>query len=142
MADPVVLSAIQKGTSVKSLCANISTQMLRDFNYALVWGTSAKHLPQRCGLMHSLDNDCTRDGELPGITWEDSYVTTRTDLGALKSPPENETDVRKATLETPAGVRKATPRNPNRCAQSNTDEPSRRVQSDAEKPQLVCATRH
>ena len=42
----VVLSEIRKGTTVKSLCANISTQMLRDFNYALVWGTSAKHAPQ------------------------------------------------------------------------------------------------
>lgn len=37
----VVLSDIRKGTTVKSLCANISTQMLRDFNYALVWGCSA-----------------------------------------------------------------------------------------------------
>lgn len=30
--------------------------MLRDFNYALVWGTSAKHSPQRCGLNHNLDD--------------------------------------------------------------------------------------
>jgi hypothetical protein len=31
--------------------------MLRDFNYALVWGTSAKHVPQRCGLNHQLDDE-------------------------------------------------------------------------------------
>ena len=31
--------------------------MLRDFNYALVWGTSAKHSPQRCGLSHTLDDE-------------------------------------------------------------------------------------
>jgi hypothetical protein len=31
--------------------------MLRDFNYALVWGTSAKHSPQRCGLNHNLDDE-------------------------------------------------------------------------------------
>lgn len=55
--EPVVLSEIRKGTSVKSLCANISSQMLRDFNYALVWGTSAKHAPQRCGLNHGLDDE-------------------------------------------------------------------------------------
>ena len=53
----VVLSDIRKGTTVKSLCANISTQMLRDFNYALVWGKSAVHAPQRCGLAHKLDDE-------------------------------------------------------------------------------------
>lgn len=51
----MVLSDIRKGTTVKSLCANVSTQLLRDFNYALVWGMSAKHSPQRCGLSHKLD---------------------------------------------------------------------------------------
>jgi small GTP-binding protein len=57
LAAPVVLSELRKGTKVKSLCANVSTQMLRDFNYALVWGTSAKHAPQRCGLSHELDDE-------------------------------------------------------------------------------------
>jgi len=56
LEEPVVLSEIRKGISVKSLCSNISTQMLRDFNYALVWGTSAVHAPQRCGLSHILDD--------------------------------------------------------------------------------------
>ena len=51
------MSEIRKGTTVKSLCSNISTQLLRDFNYALVWGTSAKHSPQRCGLSHRLDDE-------------------------------------------------------------------------------------
>ena len=55
--DPVVLSQIRKGTTVKSLCANISSQMLRDFNFALVWGKSAKHSPQRCGLSHQLEDE-------------------------------------------------------------------------------------
>lgn len=54
LADPVILSEIRKGTTVKSLCLNVSSQMLRDFNYALVWGKSAKHSPQRCGLSHNL----------------------------------------------------------------------------------------
>lgn len=57
LEEPVVLSNIRKGTYVKSLCANISSQLLRDFNYALVWGTSAKHSPQRCGLSHKLDDE-------------------------------------------------------------------------------------
>lgn len=57
LAEPVVLSAIRKGTSVKSLCQNVSTQMLRDFNFALVWGKSAKHSPQRCGINHELNDE-------------------------------------------------------------------------------------
>lgn len=56
MEEPVILSDIRRGTTVKSLCTNISTQLLRDFNYALVWGTSSKHSPQRCGLSHKLDD--------------------------------------------------------------------------------------
>jgi hypothetical protein len=57
LEEPVILSEIRKGTTVKSLCANVSTQLLRDFNYAFVWGTSAKHAPQRCGLSHRLDDE-------------------------------------------------------------------------------------
>lgn len=54
LSEPVILSEIRKGTKVKSLCANISSELLRDFNYSLVWGRSAKHAPQRCGLNHNL----------------------------------------------------------------------------------------
>lgn len=54
LAEPVVLSTIRKGTTVKSLCLNVSSQMARDFSYALVWGKSAKHSPQRCGINHDL----------------------------------------------------------------------------------------
>ena len=35
LAEPVVLSAIRKGTTVKALCMNVSSQMLRDFNFAM-----------------------------------------------------------------------------------------------------------
>jgi hypothetical protein len=28
--------------------------MRRDFNFAMVWGRSAKHAPQRCGIAHGL----------------------------------------------------------------------------------------
>ncbi|GFH54910.1 hypothetical protein CTEN210_11386 [Chaetoceros tenuissimus] len=57
LVDPVVLSKLRKGTTVKSLCMNVSSQMLRDFNFALVWGKSAKHSPQRCGLSHQLRDE-------------------------------------------------------------------------------------
>jgi len=56
LTEPVVLSQIRKGTTVKSLCSNVSTEMLRDFNFALVWGKSAKHAPQRCGIDHQLED--------------------------------------------------------------------------------------
>lgn len=57
LAEPVVLSAIRKGTTVKALCQNVSTQMLRDFNFAMVWGKSVKHSPQRCGVNHQLEDE-------------------------------------------------------------------------------------
>jgi ribosome-interacting GTPase 1 len=47
-ADPVVLSDDRGGTTVEHLCANIHKSLLAEFKYALVWGTSAKHMPQRC----------------------------------------------------------------------------------------------
>lgn len=42
---------------MRSLCENVSSELLRDFNYALVWGVSAKHAPQRCGLNHELEDE-------------------------------------------------------------------------------------
>jgi len=57
LLEPVVLSKIRKGTTVKALCANISSHMIRDFNFALVWGKSAKHAPQRCGMEHELKDE-------------------------------------------------------------------------------------
>ena len=47
-ADPVVLSADRGGTKVESLCNQIHKTLAADFLYALVWGTSSKHYPQRC----------------------------------------------------------------------------------------------
>jgi ribosome-interacting GTPase 1 len=57
LEEPVVLSRLRKGTTVKSLCLSVSSQMVRDFNFALVWGKSAKHSPQRCGLNHQLQDE-------------------------------------------------------------------------------------
>ena len=47
-AAPVVLSADRGGTKVESLCNQIHRTLAADFLYALVWGTSSKHYPQRC----------------------------------------------------------------------------------------------
>lgn len=43
--------------SVEALCATLHAQLLRDFKYALVWGTSSKHYPQRVGLVHELEDE-------------------------------------------------------------------------------------
>lgn len=35
----------------------VSRTLAKEFKYALVWGTSSKHYPQRCGLTHPLDDE-------------------------------------------------------------------------------------
>ena len=46
-ADPVVLSADRGGTTVEHLCRQIHRTLADELNFALVWGTSSKHYPQR-----------------------------------------------------------------------------------------------
>jgi hypothetical protein len=55
--DPVVLSDDRGGTTVEHLCARVHRSLVTELNYALVWGTSAKHQPQRCGLAHGLADE-------------------------------------------------------------------------------------
>lgn len=47
-SDPVVLSADRGGTAVEHLCDQLHKSLAKEFKYALVWGTSTKHSPQRC----------------------------------------------------------------------------------------------
>lgn len=51
---PVVLTTDRGGTSIEAFCKQIHQTLVRDFRYALVYGLSAKHYPQRCGLSHQL----------------------------------------------------------------------------------------
>eukprot|EP01024_Parvocaulis_polyphysoides_P064092 TRINITY_DN7433_c0_g1_i4.p4 TRINITY_DN7433_c0_g1~~TRINITY_DN7433_c0_g1_i4.p4 ORF type:complete len:255 (-),score=53.61 TRINITY_DN7433_c0_g1_i4:766-1530(-) len=53
-ADPIVLTEDRGGISMRSLCRSIHQSMLEEFSYSLVWGKSAKHMPQRVGLDHRL----------------------------------------------------------------------------------------
>ena len=55
--DPIVLSEDRGGTTLKHFCKYIHKNLLEEFNYALVWGTSSKHMPQRCGLAHQLEDE-------------------------------------------------------------------------------------
>lgn len=54
---PVVLTSDRGGTTMEAFCRQIHNSLLREFKYALVWGTSAKHMPQRCGLTHVLEDE-------------------------------------------------------------------------------------
>jgi uncharacterized protein len=56
-ADPIVCSHDRGGTTVKAFVNQISSHLLKEFKYALVWGMSAKHMPQRCGKHHLLDDE-------------------------------------------------------------------------------------
>eukprot|EP00611_Tribonema_gayanum_P029328 TRINITY_DN7813_c0_g2_i1.p2 TRINITY_DN7813_c0_g2~~TRINITY_DN7813_c0_g2_i1.p2 ORF type:complete len:342 (-),score=154.42 TRINITY_DN7813_c0_g2_i1:311-1219(-) len=57
LAEPVILSKQRHGITVQAATHHISKEMKEIFNYALVWGTSTKHSPQRCGLSHVLHDE-------------------------------------------------------------------------------------
>ena len=45
------------GCTVEDFCNHIHRSLLKDVKYVLVWGISAKHYPQRCGLSHILNDE-------------------------------------------------------------------------------------
>ncbi|XP_057969918.1 developmentally-regulated G-protein 3 isoform X3 [Malania oleifera] len=53
--DPVILSS--KKRTVEDFCNRIHKDMSKQFKYALVWGSSAKHKPQRVGKEHELEDE-------------------------------------------------------------------------------------
>lgn len=52
---PVVLQ--QGRTSLENFCDNIHKSILKHFKYALVWGASVKHQPQKVGKDHELTDE-------------------------------------------------------------------------------------
>eukprot|EP00798_Chlamydomonas_sp_ICE-L_P004365 gene4365-14488_t len=54
---PVVLTSDRGGTTMEALCAQIHKTLAKEVKYGLVWGTSSKHNPQRCGSMHILEDE-------------------------------------------------------------------------------------
>ncbi|GAB4821710.1 hypothetical protein N2152v2_008756 [Parachlorella kessleri] len=56
-SDPVVMSEDRGGTTVEHFCAMIHHSLIKEFKYALVYGVSAKHTPQRVGLQHELEDE-------------------------------------------------------------------------------------
>ncbi|KAH0691070.1 hypothetical protein KY290_016270 [Solanum tuberosum] len=55
--DPVVLSADRGGCTVEDFCNHIHRSLVKDVKYVLVWGTSARHSPQHCGLAQMLEDE-------------------------------------------------------------------------------------
>lgn len=52
---PVILK--RGKSSITEFCVRIHKQLLAEFKYALVWGTSVKHNPQKCGKEHVLADE-------------------------------------------------------------------------------------
>lgn len=52
--EPII---IRKSSTVRDLCTCIHKDFVPNFKYALVWGLSAKHSPQRVGLGHMLRDE-------------------------------------------------------------------------------------
>ncbi len=48
---------LKKDTTVEAVCKSIHRSLAADFKYALVWGTSTKHKPQRVGLSHVMHDE-------------------------------------------------------------------------------------
>jgi small GTP-binding protein len=55
-SEPMIL---KKGATIEDLCLKMHRDFLAKFRYALVWGVSAKHEGQRCGLPHVLKDKDT-----------------------------------------------------------------------------------
>ena len=43
---------VRNNSSIEDVCDQIHRTLKENFKYAMVWGASARHLPQRCGLGH------------------------------------------------------------------------------------------
>lgn len=54
LSEPIIL---RRGATIEHVCHSIHRDFASKFKYALVWGTSAKHQPQRVGLEHVVEDE-------------------------------------------------------------------------------------
>lgn len=52
--DPMV---VRENSTIQQVCDAIHRDMKNQFKYALVWGASAKHSPQKCGINHPVSDE-------------------------------------------------------------------------------------
>lgn len=43
---------MRQNSSIEDVCDQVHRTMKETFKYAMVWGVSARHVPQRVGLSH------------------------------------------------------------------------------------------
>lgn len=55
--EPLILRGGPGGNNILHFCNQIHREMAKNFKYALVWGVSAKHQPQRVGISHDLQDE-------------------------------------------------------------------------------------
>jgi len=53
-SEPIIL---KRGSTVEDVCLRIHKDFVKKFKYALVWGRTVKHQPQRCGLKTVLSDE-------------------------------------------------------------------------------------
>ncbi|KAM0677092.1 GTP-binding protein [Binucleata daphniae] len=53
--EPVILKREKR--SIEDFCNAIHRNIMQKFKYALVWGTSVKHTPQKVGKDHVLNDE-------------------------------------------------------------------------------------
>jgi len=56
-ADLEVPLIVAEGSTVGDVCAKLHRDLKNEFRYAMVWGKSVKHQPQRVGLEHKLADE-------------------------------------------------------------------------------------
>jgi uncharacterized protein len=48
---------VRSNSTIEDVCDQIHRTLKDTFKYALVWGASAKHIPQRVGLGHPVSDE-------------------------------------------------------------------------------------
>jgi ribosome-interacting GTPase 1 len=92
--DPLILTDGRHGTSIESACKQVHRSLLTSFDYAMVWGTSVKHTPQRVGLSHMLhDEDLSQIVKKKGNMKE---LDPSNQQAAWKDPTKSKGQLRKA----------------------------------------------
>ena len=91
--DPLVLTDGRHGTSIEAACKQVHRSLLDNFDYAMVWGTSVKHTPQRVGLSHGLhDEDVIQIVKKRGNNLKDDPSNQ---MATWKDPTKSKNQMRK-----------------------------------------------
>lgn len=48
---------VRKDSTIEDVCDKVHRTLKEGFKYALVWGASARHVPQRVGLAHVVSDE-------------------------------------------------------------------------------------